>query len=1051
MKKAIEFFVKYPLWGDLLVLLIVGFGFISLRSMNVNFFPEIEQRNIKIQVAFPGASPQEMEEGITLKVEEALKGLQGVEQITSVSSENISTVIVEGKKGYNPDELLTDVKNAVDRINSFPVDAEKPVVFKDKPTERVATLLLEADVDLLTLKKNAQAIEDELLASGIVSQVVLSGFPDWEISIEITEENLRRYGLRFEDIANAIRRNNIDVSAGSLKSDDEEVLLRFRNKKYDAIAIGNIVLRSRADGTFIRVKDVAIVKEQFAEVPNKSIYMGDRAVTIQVNKTPEEDMLTISNYIKEYIQNYNDKSEVLKLVLSNDSSKLVRQRIALLTKNGWMGLILVIIVLSIFLNIRLSFWVAFAIPVSFMGMFIIAYISGITINVISLFGMILVVGILVDDGIVISENIYTHFEKGNPAWKAAIDGTSEVFASVFASVSTTIVMFLPFFFLEGRMGEAFWNMALVVVSCLGISLLEGAFVLPAHLAHSKALTAKKEKSKIRVKIETVINYVRYNLYGKAMYKTLDYRYIVLAVAIFFILTINGMMQGGIIKSTFFPFVDSDNLSIDLTLQPGLREDKTEEILKFIESKVWEVNKELSAGREDSASVIVSTRIDVGSNGTSERGIIDVELLDGETRNLESFKIAQAIREKVGVIPEADKLTFGGRQIFGKPVALSVMNKDLEMLDKAKQMILAELRTFPTLKDVNDNNVPGRREIKMELKPLAHFLGLSTQDIASQIRQGFFGEEVQRLQVGDDEVKVWVRYPKEDRKNIGQLEDIKIKMQDGKEYPLTELVSYTIERGIVTINHMNGAREIKIEADLADQNEPVPPIMEKIKNDVVTKVSAAYPGTRISFEGQDKENQKFQRSAQKAFPMALAVMIIIIVLTFRSWYQMFLIILMIPLGVFGAFAGHGIEGKPVSVFSFYGIIALAGVVVNDAVVFLDKFNRNMRSGMKIKEAVHDAGVSRFRAILLTTLTTVAGLYPLILEKSRQAQFLIPMAISIAWGIVFVTIFILFFFPNLILIFNDIKQLAIWLWTGKKPSNEEIEPAVVEQKKLAEEHD
>jgi multidrug efflux pump subunit AcrB len=277
------------------------------------------------------------------------------------------------------------------------------------------------------------------------------------------------------------------------------------------------------------------------------------------------------------------------------------------------------------------------------------------------------------------------------------------------------------------------------------------------------------------------------------------------------------------------------------------------------------------------------------------------------------------------------------------------------------------------------------------------------------------------------------------------------MAEGKEYPLTELVTYTIERGIVTINHMNGAREIKIEADLADQNEPVPPIMEKIKNDVVTKVVAAIPGTRISFEGQDKENQKFQRSAQKAFPMALAVMIIIIVLTFRSWYQMFLIILMIPLGVFGAFAGHGIEGKPVSVFSFYGIIALAGVVVNDAVVFLDKFNRNMRSGMKIKEAVHDSGVSRFRAILLTTLTTVAGLYPLILEKSRQAQFLIPMAISIAWGIVFVTIFILFFFPNLILIFNDIKQLAIWLWTGKKPSNEEIEPAVVEQKKLAEEHD
>jgi multidrug efflux pump subunit AcrB len=1051
MKKAIKFFVKFPIWADLLVLLIVGFGFISLRSMNVNFFPEIEQRNIKIQVAFPGASPQEVEEGITLKIEDALKGLQGVEQITSVSSENISTIIVEGKKGYNPDELLSDVKNAVDKINSFPADAEKPVVFKDKPTERVATLLLEADVDLLTLKKNAQIIEDELLASGIVSQVSLSGFPDWEISIEISEENLRRYGLRFEDIANAIRRNNIDISAGSLKSEDEEVLIRFRNKKYNAVDIGNIVLRTKPDGTLLRINDVATVKEQFSENPNKTLYMGDRAVTIQVNKTPEEDMITISNYVKEYIKKYNEKSEVLKLVMSNDSSKLVRQRIALLTKNGWMGLILVIIVLSIFLNVRLSFWVAFAIPVSFMGMFIIAYLAGITINVISLFGMILVIGILVDDGIVISENIYSHYEKGKSAWKAAIDGTSEVFTSVFASVSTTIVMFMPFFFLEGRMGEAFWNMALVVVSCLGISLLEGAFVLPAHLAHSKALTAKKEKSKIREKIDGVINYLRYNLYGKAVHKTLDYRYIVLAVAIFFILSINGMMQGGIIQSTFFPFVDSDNITIDLTLQPGTRENKTEEILKFIESKVWEANKELSKDREDSLNVVLSTRIDIGTNGTSERGIIDVELLDGETRNLESFKIAQSIREKVGIIPEADKLTFGGRQIFGKPVALSITNKDLDVLDKAKQMILNELKAFPTLKDVNDNNVLGRREIKLELKPLAYFLGLSTQDIARQIRQGFFGEEIQRLQIGDDEVKVWVRYPKEDRKDIGQLEEIKIKLQDGKEYPLTELVSYTIERGIVTINHMNGAREIKIEADLADQNTPVPPIMEKIKNDVVTKVIEKYPGTRISFEGQDKENQKFQRSAQKAFPIAIAVMIIIIVLTFRSWYQMLLIIAMIPFGIYGAFAGHGIEAKPVSVFSFYGIIALTGVVINDAVVFLDKFNSNIRLGMKIKEAVYNAGISRFRAILLTSLTTTAGLYPLILEKSRQAQFLIPMAISISWGVVFATVFTLFLFPNLILIFNDIKLVLKWLWTGKKPTNEELEPALIEQKKLVDEHD
>lgn len=1046
MKKTIEFFVDYPIWGNMLVLLIAGIGYLSMKSMNVNFFPEIEQRNISIQLTYPGASPQEIEEGVVLKVEQALKGIQGVEQVTSVSSENFANVTVEGKKGYDPEVVLSDVKNAVDKINSFPVDAEKPVVFKIKATEKVATLLLQANVDLLTLKKNAEIIEDELLASGKVSQVTISGFPAWEISVETKEENLRRYGLKFDDVANALRRNNFDLSAGSLKSKEEEILIRSRNKKFDATAISEIVLRSKNDGSYIRLKDVASVKEQFAESPNKTLYNGNPAVTIQVNKTPEEDMIAISDYAKEYVAEYNNKSEVLKLVLSSDQSKLVRQRIQLLVSNGWVGLLLVVISLGLFLNLRLSFWVAFGIPVSFLGMFIVAYLSGITINVISLFGMILVIGILVDDGIVVSENIFTHFQKGKTARQAAIDGTLEVVPSVFASVSTTIVMFLPFFFLDGRMGEAFSNMAIVVVSCLAISMVESSLLLPSHLAHSKALI-KGEVGKIRETLDKGIDFLRYKLYGNSLAFTLKHKYAVVATSIAFCLVTMGMLQGGLIKFTFFPFVDNDNIAIDLTLKPGSREQQTQEILQYIEGKVWEVNKEISKGREDSAQVILSTRIEVGVGG-SEKGQIDVELLDGETRNMESFKIVQAIREKVGDVPQADKLTFGGRQIFGKPVAVSIMSQDIEMLEKAKEKMKDELRSFSTLRDVVDSNVEGKREINLKLKPLAYFLGLTTNDITRQIRQGFFGEEVQRLQIGDNEVKVWVRYPKEDRATLGNLEDVRIKTNDGKEYPLTELASYTIERGIVNINHMNGAREIKVEADLSDQNEPVPPIIEKIKTQIAPQIMEQYPGVRVSFEGQDKENQKFMRSAQKAFPLALAILVLIIVLTFRSWTQMILIVLMIPLGVFGAILGHGIEGKPLSVFSFYGLIALAGVVVNDAVVFLDKFNANVKDGMNFRDAVYDAGVSRFRAIMLTSITTVAGLYPLILEKSRQAQFLIPMAISIAWGLIFATIFTLYVFPNLISITNDIRIALQWLWTGKKPAREEIEPAVVEQKKLAE---
>lgn len=1056
MKNLVEFFIKHPVWGNTLVFVLVIWGFIGLFSLNINFFPETEQRVFQIQVVYPGSSPEEIEEGVVLKIEEALKGIEGIEQITSVSSENNASVSVEGKKGYDPEKVFRDVKNAVDRINSFPAGIEKPTVFLAKQVERVATLLLQADVDLQTLKKNAELIEDELLSSGVVSQVSLSGFPDLEISVEVSENNLKKFGIKFDDVANAIKRNNIDVSGGSLKTAEEEILIRSRNKKYDAGSIGELIIRGKESGSLLKIKDVAMVKEQFADVPNKTIYNGNRAVTIDVNKTIDEDMLTISNYVKKYIDEYNTKREVLKLVMSRDSSQIVRQRIEMLTSNGVLGLLLVLIVLGFFLNLRLAFWVALSIPVSFLGMFFIGQLAGITINVISLFGMILVVGILVDDGIVISENIYSHYEKGASPMKAAINGTMEVLGSVFASVSTTIVMFLPFFFLDGRMGEFFVQMAIVVISCLAISLLEAAFILPAHLAHSKALRLK-EKSPVRVKIDKAIDYLRYNLYGRTLSKIMKYPYKTMAVVFFFIFTVIGLFQGGFIKGTFFPFVDSDNVSIDLSLEPGARDFQTEDMLKQIEEKVWEVNKDLSAQREDSLQVILSTRLTIGP-GSAEKGNIDVELLDGETRNLESFKIASAIREKVGLVPEADKLTFGTRQIWGKPVSISLTGRNLKLLNQAKEKLKEELRTFSTLRDVNDNDVKGKRELNIKLKPMAYSLGLSTQDITKQVRQGFFGDEAQRLQVGSDEVKIWTRYPESDRSTQGKLEDVRIKVAD-REYPLSELAEFSIERGIVTINHYNGAREIRIEADLVDLNEPVPPIIEKIKKDIAPKIMSDYPGVRVGFEGQDKENQKFAKSAGKAFILAFLTLMLILALTFRSYSQMGLIIMMIPLGILGAVLGHGIEGKPVSIFSFYGIIALVGIIVNDCVVFLDKFNSNLKQGLKIREAAFDAGISRFRAIVLTSLTTIAGLYPLILEKSRQAQFLVPVAISVAWGIMIVTVFTLLFFPVLILIYNDIRMFFNKCFRyiasiisrnplEPKPSKESVEPAMREIKVLEE---
>ena len=1055
MRSVIKYFIQYPVWGYVLLALILGFGLVSLLGWDAlhidgvrkSFFPEREEHTIIVEVAYPGASPEEMEEGVTLKVEQALKGAEGIEEVTSVSRENSAAITVTLFPDYDADLILMDVKNAVDKINAFPEGAEKPVVYVKEELERSANLILKGKTDLLTLKTFADKIEYDLLSTDLITQVTIRGVPPLEFSVEIKEEALRRYGLRFQDLVAAIRENNVDISAGSIKTEQEEILIRSRNRSYSALEIGNIVVKTQSGGAVLRVRDVAEVRKQFADQPEQTYYNGERAVTIKIEKTPDQDLFEIIEYLRGYADEFNAQYAPLELLITNDRSIYIQQRINMLVSNGLIGLLLVLISLSLFLNWRLAFWVALAIPISFAGMFIVANLAGITINVLSLFGMILVIGILVDDGIVFGENIYTYSEEGAPRKVAALEGAMEVLPSVFASITTTIVAFLPFFFLEGRFGEAVDEMALVVIACLAFSLIEGALLLPEHLAHSKALDRNQKKGKVRAAIDNFFNYVRDKGYAWLLRRSARYPYVTLALALFFVMTVMGMVRGGFINTTFFPFVDSDEVNINLSLKPGMREQQTLETFRRIERVVWALNDSIKKTREDSADVVVSTRIDI-DKVSPEKGELEVELLDGEARNISSSVMASAFQQAVGPVPEAEKLTYGGRRIFGKPVALSIRGLELEQIYGARDLAMNELNQYPALRDVTDTDELGKREIDIKLKPLAYALDLTTADIIGQLRSGYFGAEAQRLQIGKDEVKVWVRYPMADRENMGQLENVRIKTIAGSEYPLSDLVTYTMQRSIVAINHSEGVREIKVEADLQDPNTPVPPILDKIRNEVVPKVKSRFPGVDIKFEGQDKENAKFTRSITRAFPIAFCIMLVIIVLVFRSIPQMLVVLCLIPLGLFGAFLGHGIEGKHVSVLSVYGMVALIGIIVNDSVVFISKFNSVVRSGAKVRDAIFITGKARFRPILLTSITTVAGLYPLILEKSRQAQFLIPMAISVAWGMVFVTMFALLVLPAFLMIANDLRAGVVWLWTGKRPTKESVEPAAQEVKRQEE---
>ncbi|WP_421878170.1 efflux RND transporter permease subunit [Marinoscillum sp.] len=1061
IKGLVAYFVKYPILANILIALTIIGGVVSFLNTKMSFFPTAKDRVINITVAYPGASPEEMEEGVTTKIEEALKSTAGIDELTSTSSENSANISILTLDNYDIDEIYTEVKNAVDGISSFPAGAEKPIIFKQRQRSTAQWLGLTGNVSLKTLKQYAESIEDDLLATGVISQVNISGFPPLEISIEVSEETLRRYNLTFDQVVNAVRLNNRDISAGSIKSSSEEILIRSKAKQTEADEISEIVVRSNTDGTKLRLRDIATIKEQFADQPSKALLNGEEAVFLEVRKLETEDLTQISETVTAYVQTFNEQNDAVKLTTTWDFNNMLNQRLDLLTSNGVVGLLLVLLSLGLFLSLRLSFWVAWGIPSSFLGMFILGSFVGLTINMISLFGMILVIGILVDDGIVIAENIYSHFEKSKNPIQAAVRGTLEVVPAVFTSVLTTIVAFLPLLLLTGGF-EFLKDMAFVVIFSLAFSLLEAFFILPAHLASKKVLSVKKEDTrsyKIRKVLNGFIDYMRLKLYGRVLHYAMQYRLVSLAVLTGFVVVIVGLLAGGQIKATFFPQIPFNSFNINISFKPGEREQKVEAYLARFDDAVWKVNDELKEELVIENDIITYTFTNVGFSGDGESGShagnVNVMYDELDPYGINQFDLISKIRKEIGPVTEAEKFSIGGGNRWGKPVSVMLLGKNYDELRNAKEFLKAELANIPDLKEIQDNVPIGRREMLFDLRPEAYFLGLTHDNITRQMRQGFFGEEAQRFMKGDDELRVWVRYPQSDRQSISQVEDIKIKTTNGQEFPLNQVADYRIERGVSGIKHFNSSRAVTVEADLQDPFAEVPPILQKIQNTIIPELKAQFPTVTVDYGGQSKESARAGQEIGLYFGGAFLLIFFILMITFRSFYQAFLIASMIPLGWFGAMFGHGVESwisgreLPVSLLSVWGMVALSGVIINDAVVFLAKFNSLVKDeGMTVYQAAYNAGLARFRAIMLTSLTTVLGLYPLIKETSFQAQFLIPMAISVAYGVLIGTFIILVFFPVLILFFNDVRRALKWFWTGKKPSREEVERVLLDEQRLEE---
>ena len=939
MKSIIQYFIKYATAGNVLILLLVFMGLFGFNALRSTLMPQIELGVINVTTAYPGASPEEVEQGVVLKIEENLQGISGIKRITSVSQENMGVVTAELVSGSDPDVVLQEIKNAVDGISSFPSGIEPPRTAKWEFRSLAVEFMINGDVDLRDLKTEALRIEKDLLALDGISKVSISGFPDEEIEIAFRESDLEAYGLTLTEAMAMVKKANIDLTGGTIRGETEDLSIRTRQKRYYADEMTDIVLRTFPDGSVLHLGDVADLKEKWAEDPQAVYVNGKPAVLISVNYTTDEDVIEVSRLATAYVERFNAENDILEAQVLRDAATSVRSMQQILINNGMIGFFLVLIFLSLALNPRMSFWVALSIPLSFLGMFALASIADITLNRISLFGMILVVGILVDDGIVIAENIYQHHEKGKRRIRAAIDGALEVLPAVFSAVLTTIVAFSAFMLIEGTFGEFFREMAFVVIAALIISLVEGALILPAHIAHSRALAADRKPGWLEQRSTRAIAWLRDRAYAPLYRGILKHRVLTITVVTGLFLITVGAVSGGIIQMGGSSFENQNMSSVDVQMPPGTPASVTMGVLTELEARGQEIGKRYSKaeGRDVITSVVKVLQ-------SSDAGEVTINFLDSREREFLSTEFSNDWSRAVGSVPEADQVNFVESSHFGKAVSISLLGENIQQLDQATEALKVELNNLTGLKNVVDDNQQGMREIEIDLKDHAYMLGLDIQTVMAQIRNGFFGSEVQRINRGTEEVKIWVRYADTDRSSIGDLENMRIRTASGEAFRLLDIAELKYTTSLSRIRHLNGQRQIKVEADALNKKVDLSQIKSELTSVILPGILEKYPDIRYTFGGREERMAEAKGSMLDVIPGVLVVLFAVIAFTFRSFGQTAILMMLIPLGFIGIGWGHAIHDTPVDMPSYFGVLALVGILVNDSIVFIGTLNRNLKGGL-----------------------------------------------------------------------------------------------------------
>ena len=1042
MKALIAWFANNGVVANLLMLIIILLGVMAIFTVNQEIFPEFEAEMISVSVPYRGAAPEEVEEGVSVRLEESIQGLEGVKRITSTSSEGSASLMVEVETGYDLREVLDDVKARVDAISTFPLETEEPVVQEMLIRMQVINVSLYGDTDELTLKLLGEQVRDEIVALDGISQADLKSIRPYEIAIEVSEDTLRRYDLTFDDVARAVRRSSIDLPGGSVDSDSGEILLRTEGQAYTGEEYENLTVLTRADGSRLRLADVATVIDGFEETDQWSRFDGQPAVMVQVYRVGDENAPDVSETVRDYVREAGNRMPPgISIATWQDTSVLLEDRTNMLLRNGFTGLILVFIVLTLFLRMRLAIWVAIGIPVAFLGSLATMPFTGMTINMMTLFAFILVLGIVVDDAIIIAERIHYRQDKTGEGLKGAILGTQEVAIPVIFGVLTTVAAFSPFMMVPGMMGNFTRAIPLIVVPVLLFSLIESQFVLPYHLSHH----APKQSGKNPNLVVRAWNgffdgfahmlewFVRV-IYTPVLRMAINWRYLTASIAVASLVLTAGLIYGGLVEFVFMPEMDSDNIIVTLTMPEETPAEITARAIENIENAALELGEDLeveygyplithvlssvgeqpSAGMNPMAGGVAPSRAFLGE--------VNIELIPGDTRPLSSAQLGSRLRERVEPIPGVVELAYGtDLMVAGKPIDVQLAGPDIDELRVVAAEVRSRLAEYPGVIDITDSFRGGKPEIELTIRPSAEPLGLSLQDLGRQVRQGFFGEEVQRIQRGRDDVRVMIRYPAEERDSVGDLEYMRIRTPDGGQVPFGTVADAEVGRGFSSIRRVDRQRAINVTADVDAEVGNAAVILFDFVANHMPDILAAHPQVTYSFEGEQQMQDEFVGGLTRGFLIALFVIFALLAIPFKSYLQPLIVMSAVPFGLIGAVIGHVIFGIELNFMSIMGMVAVAGVVVNDSLVLVHFVNRGVSKHGSLKDAVAQAGAARFRPILLTSLTTAAGVTPLMLETSLQAQFMIPMAVAMASGVLFSTMITLLLVPSVYLIVEDFRSI------------------------------